>query len=56
MSNTCYLVIREEQVVLNLEAAPTEGLSYGTWTFQINRKCYSGGFSFKSLSRLTSSW
>jgi len=32
------LVMRKEQVVLNVGAAPTEDLSNGTWTFQISRK------------------
>jgi hypothetical protein len=34
-------VIQKEQVVLNVEAAPTEGLSNETWTFQISRKVFS---------------
>jgi hypothetical protein len=32
-----FLVIQKEQVVLNLEAAPTGSLSNGTWVFQISR-------------------
>ena len=35
-----YPVIQKEQVVLNVGAAPTEGLSNETWTFQISRKNY----------------
>jgi predicted aminopeptidase len=35
-----YPVIQKEQVVLNVEAAPTEGLSNETWTFQISRLHY----------------
>jgi hypothetical protein len=33
-----YPVIQKEQVVLNVEAAPTEGLSNESWTSQISRK------------------
>jgi hypothetical protein len=31
-----FLIFQKEQVVLNIEAAPTGSLSNGTWAFQIS--------------------